>query len=476
MNKSFLSIENFNTLGSIIENFIYDTYNISLKSVFEYDEFKQILRNIMNDVDQSNKNKNMSIADKNKIVIVYIRNLIFEKIKKQTEQSDQSTQSHPNNIPKSELTLEPSTELRSEIISKPETKIQHYDQSDEIDQFSFQSTIVTPIATPIMDRDEIDNNQKDEVFFKKLQDLEQRRKINIVSNSTTTLKQNVINTLNSPTISNKANISGKANISNVVNTSTILSEQPQQQLQSQLSPQSQTQQVIVAIPPPPRHGTSYIISSWDRSLMENPERANFVWTNSFPTMIDPLGTRIAGIFLPILVCNYTPYVVLTIEGASGINTSCILAPDNYMINKTRGWLRWSPMDDSLSYIKNVATPWRIQLRSADNTILPLGRDNFYIASINVDITNKSARLTLSPPPQEGEFQAGDQVWIYTKNERKKSELLSISNDTIEVRYSIPIKSPTMSTTAHEWINAKVLNYTRQWSMILDLTSSEHKKN
>lgn len=394
-------MDNLNRLGSMIENFIYETYKIPLNDVFDYEDFTQLLHNTMNNVESSNRS--LPIMDKNKMVIVRIRDYIFEKTKKSPQP------------PKPTSSFKPEKE--------PETEAQI-------------------IPTPEMDREE------DDKFFKKLQDLEQRRKLNLPQQP-----------LAVPPVTQQVPLAPMTvQIPQVANTPVA------------------PPPVIVAVPPPPRHGIHYIISSWDRRLIEHPERANFVWNNTLPAMIDPLGTRIAGVFLPVSVCNYTPYLTLHIEGASGSHISCVLSPEYYPVGRTRGWLQWSPINESLSYIKNVSSPWTIQLRSADGTILPLGRDNTDVASVNIDITNKSARLILSPTPQEGEFLVGDQIWIYTKTERKKTEVLSVSADMIEVKYQIPVKTTSLGYMVHEWVQARVLNYSRQWSIVFDLTSSEHRKN
>lgn len=441
----FLSMDNLNTLGSIIENFIYDTYQINLTRVFPYEEFRQLLRNVMNNIDASNKTA--TISEKNKLVIVNIRNFIFEKLKKHEETTVYSA------VPEQVSMSSPP------VPAVPPSPLQPL-TSPSLTPLPAQLSSLSEMPTQQMDRDDNedmeDKNKKDEIFFKRLQELEQRRKIPATPQQQQQSQQQ--HTQQQQTQQQQTSI-----VSN-----EVLHIFPS-------APPASSQQVIVAVSPPPRHGISHIISSWDRTIQEYPDRTSFVWNNPLPTMIDPLGTRVAALFLPVSVCNYTPYVTLHIQGASGMHTSCILAPENYIVNRTRGWIRWSPMDDSLSYIKNVSSPWTIQLRSADNTILPLGRDTLQIVSINIDITNKSAKLTVSPLPQEGEFLVGDQIWIYTKTERKKTEVLSVSNDTIEVRYQIPLKSPTMSTSAHEWIRGYILNYNRQWSMILDLTSSEHRK-
>jgi hypothetical protein len=108
----------------------------------------------------------------------------------------------------------------------------------------------------------------------------------------------------------------------------------------------------------------------------------------------------------------------------------------------------------------------------------LGLDHLHIVSIAVDITNRSATLKLgtSIPSQEvilneGDFQVGDQIWIFIKTEKKKTEVLSVSKDSIQIRYNIPTHTPSMSNAVHEWMNARILNYNRQWSMILDITNS-----
>lgn len=424
---SFLSMDNYNSLGPIIKNFMYETYEINVDAIYEQEEYKHNLQSIMIHIDSTNKE--LPLADKNRMAILNMRNTIFEKIE----------------------SIKKANEAKKPISQQPP------DISQDDPTPHAEMPIMLP-PTPQNDREETgDASKNDDVFFRKLQDLEQRRKIHPI------------------------NVSG-------ANTNSPVQPQPQSRVEVPVSSASVQQatappaqaiavqeQVIVAVPPPPRHGITYVIASWERGLLEHPDRASFSWNKALPTMIDPLGIRIAGMFLPISVCNYTPYITVYIEGASGSSTSCILSPDYHPVNRNRGWLRWTPMDTSLSYIKNVSSPWMIQLHSADNSVIPLGRDMMHIDSISIDVTNRSARLTLSPPLQDGDFSVGDQVWIYTSNEKKKTDVLSVSAESIEVRYQIPIRSQSMSHNAHEWLKMRIVNYSRQWSLILDLESLDNRK-
>lgn len=405
---SFLSMDNFKSLGQVIKNFMIDTYNIPIESIFQYDDFKEILQSVMTDIEGSNKT--ITMQEKNKLVIISVRSIIFERMRVYQE--------------------------KKEI---------HTSQLRTLEKESENVGAHMPLPVPEMDRDidDADSTKNDEVFFKKLQDLEQRRKAGLPTSQ--------------PTIPNPQTPI-------VATTSPSISQAVQPSI---IKPSHE--QVIVAVPPPPRHGDAYTISSWDRSLQENIERSRLLWTSTISTMADPLGTRVAGLFLPVSVSSYTPYVILSIEGASGANTSCILSPEN-SLQKARGWSRWIPMDNGLSYIRNVSSPWKIELRSADNVMLPLGCDISIIKSIRLDDVKMSMLLDVHPLPQDGEFTIGDQVWICTKKDRKKTEIISITCGSIEVRCPHNI-----SDLSSEWTNARLLNYSRQWSLVLDITKSEHIK-
>jgi len=238
--------------------------------------------------------------------------------------------------------------------------------------------------------------------------------------------------------------------------------------------------VVVAVPPPPRQGMTFVVSSWERQLTENPERAILRWTTSLPFSSNPIGTSIAAIFLPASLTTCSPYMYIMMEGAGGNHTSCLLAPDVIGgTNKTRGWQKWIPIDKALSYVKHVATPWVIQLKTADGALMPLGIDHFYVVSIEGDISNRTALLRLGSifpnlagiNLSEADFQVGDQIWVITKTDKKKTEVLSVHKDYIQVRYVIPVGAPSISNGLQEWINGRVINYHRQWSIVLDLTVS-----
>jgi len=439
----FLSAENLKRLGATIESFIYNTYQIQLKDILGFQEFQQVLRDVMVLVDTNGKN--FSFIEKNKQVIVQVRNILFENINKRNNFSKE-VETAP--VPEQEIETRPN--MRS--IMDPVASASGTGAVSTVNPF--ENTIM---PVPI-DRVGTQIEQSEDVFFKKLDELEQKRKAPAPGT--------VVHPPSSP-------LAPISSISSPNQPSYIPSSSPSFQNSSQ-----SMEHVIVAMPPPPRKGTAFIISSWDRYIVDNPERSILRWNTPLPPLSDQIGTRIAGIFLPISLSTYTPYVHILLDGPGGNQTSFILAPDTVLGNKTRGWQRWSPLDVSLSYIKNISSPWIIYLKSADGTILPLGLDHLHIVSIAVDITNRSATLKLgtSIPSQEvilneGDFQVGDQIWIFIKTEKKKTEVLSVSKDSIQIRYNIPTHTPSMSNAVHEWMNARILNYNRQWSMILDITNS-----
>lgn len=431
---SFLSVDNLKQLISTIGLFVHDTYGISIQSLIDQDDFERFLVDVMNSVDQRAP-RTMSTKQRNKNVILIARDFILDRARSAHHPAPQS---HP---------AQNETAVTIPVVPQPE--------SDDV------------MPSPI-DRIPTKTEEDDSVFFQRLQELEQKRKAPPVA--ATPLHVPV----HPPT------------------THTLHMEPPQVALPPLQPPQvalpqqqapQQAPQVVVAMPPVARQGTAHVISSWERQISENPERAAIRWTMPLPTSGDQVGTRITGLFLPVSFSAYTPHISIVIEGAGGSQTSCIVAPDHYGVVRTKGWMRWTPLEESLSYIKSISSPWTVQLKTADGVLLPLGLDHYYVSSITIDITNKSALLSLSSSLRpsdpvtlsEADFQCGDQVWIYTRTERKKTEVLSVKGNSIEVRYSIPTRTPTLSNAAHDWMNARLLNYSRQWSVILDITVSEHKK-
>lgn len=398
---SFLSVENLNRIGATIEGFLYDTYKIQVRDLYSLSEFEGMLKELMEKVEEIAPQA--PLAEKNKQVVLLVRNAIME--------------GPPDPAP---LPLPSAAEMPAPV-----------------------------------ERTATKKEEPEDVFFQKLQELEQKRKVPPrVSQPPPTPPPAPA----PPQSHAAAPPTGPA----LAPTLAVAPVAPQEH-------------VIVAVPPPPRQGIPHIISSWDRNLHENPERAAMVWKGPFPSQVDPTGTSIAGLFLPGLFSSYTPHISLVIEGVGGKQTACILSPDSS--HPTKGWARWSPIGQSLSYIRNLSIPWVIQLRTADGSLLPLGLDHYKIAFMEVDVTNQMAILrlasVLTDAPvtvlTESDFQVGDQIWIYTRNDKKKTEVRAVSKDAIQVRYTHPAKSPTISNAVHDWINARIMNYSRQWSLVLDLT-------
>lgn len=409
--SSFLSVENLNHLGATIEGFLYDTYKIQIKGLISLADFERMLRDVMGRIEGSPAYRGSLIAEKNKQVILSVRNILLEKARGPAMEAVAASVPAAQDV---------ETENHEEVMPAP------------IDRVATKSEV------------------SEDAFMMKLQELEQKRKM-----PASVIKQ-------AAEAATTATATAPAAADQVVGA---------------------TEHVVVAVPPPPRHGTTFVISSWDRNVTENPERAVMRWTTPLPFSNDPTGTSIAGMFLPVSFSTYTPYVYLIIEGASGNKTSCLLAPDTLAgPARARGWHRWSPLQDALSYIRPMSSPWVIQLRSADGALMPLGIDHLYVATIDVDISHRTATLKLASivPGQtevvltEADFQVGDYIWIFTKTDKKKTEVVGVNKDSIVVRYTMPMKAPSISNPVHDWIQGRVLNYHRQWSLVLDLTTSGAK--
>lgn len=410
--NSFLSIENLNHLGATIEDFLYNTYKIQLKSVIGLNEFQMALKDTMTRIDANPAGRGASATEKNKQVILSMRNFVLEKVRAAA------------------------TEAEAPSI---------------MEQAPYETGNEAVIPVPIERVSTKTEDVTEDAFMVKLQELEQKRKL-----PTNMLKQ-------VPPV-----------------TGTVTGPVGPAAPTAPTAPAAPIEHVVVAVPPAPRQGMAFVVSSWMRQLAENPERAILRWTTPLPFSSNSIGTSIATIFLPVSLATCSPYMYLMIDGAGGNQTSCILAPEDVAVsNKGRGWQKWKPIDKALSYIKNVGTPWVIQLKTADGALMPLGIDHFYVMTIESDISNRTAFLKLgSIFPNvsdinltEADFQVGDYIWVVTKTDKKKTEILSIKNDGIQVRYMIPVGAPSISNSLQDWINGRIINYHRQWSMVLDLTIS-----
>lgn len=418
--NSFLSIENLNHLGATIEGFLYDTYKIQLKTVFRLPEFQMTLRDMMTRVDAHPSGRSAPMAEKNKQVILAMRNLVLEKaMASMTAEANSATD-----------------------------VVEAAPQGLEDEQMAPAPTPIERISTKTEDVTE-------DAFMMKLQELEQKRKLPAAGAAPAPAPAAAAH---APTGTGGA----------------VAAPAPAPAVTPPL------EHVVVAVPPPPRQGITFVISSWERQLEDNPERAVLRWTTPPPFSSNPIGTSIAAIFLPASLGTCSPYMYLTMGGAGGNQTACLLAPEDVASGtKGRGWQKWRPIDKALSYIRHVATPWVIQLKTADGALMPLGIDHYYVMSIEGDISNRCAFLKLGSifpnvagvSITEADFQVGDQIWIVTKTDKKKTEVLGIQKESIQVRYVVPVGAPSISNGLQDWNNGRIMNYHRQWSMVLDMTVS-----
>jgi hypothetical protein len=149
---------------------------------------------------------------------------------------------------------------------------------------------------------------------------------------------------------------------------------------------------------------------------------------------------------------------LVVEGANEDEVSVSLIPSH----SVGPYTIFRPILESLSYLKLLALPWRISLETCDAEKLDIGRDgNDYRV---VGECTGTTTLSIQNP---SEFATpGDSLRIYIEKTKK----------------IIPSKVLRVRDTAHEIdvvgtikYDGQVLNFSRQITIVFEMTITEHKR-
>lgn len=237
----------------------------------------------------------------------------------------------------------------------------------------------------------------------------------------------------------------------------ISSQQPQPQPQP-LSVESTTSSYIapsistVYMPVPIKIGKEIKIYSCQRNWIDEPNRNHFSWKGPLPKFVDNTSTRVGCMICPKKVLEETNIVSLVIEGANKDEVSVTLIPcysvGDYTIFK--------PILESLSYVKLLSLPWIISIQSGDSENINMGKDA-------VKYTVAHIYDTYSTLCVNSDYLEGDSLRIYNSSSKNiiASKVLKVRENEIDVVGRIKE-------------NGLLLNYSRQISVIFEITTCDHK--
>lgn len=212
----------------------------------------------------------------------------------------------------------------------------------------------------------------------------------------------------------------------------------------------------IYMPTPPKIGKEIYIHSYEREWIYENDRSSFVWSGTFPKMQDRL-CRIGCWIGPKTILQKASSLFIHIQGATGEKQEVSLIP----FYECQRFVIYKPPLDSLGYISLLGLPWKIALKSSDGHLLDLGKDaDRYDKIEHSRIINHHTILYVSNPRN---YQIENMVRIVTDKQIKiVAKVMNVNHISIEIDQ--PVSDP-----------GYVLNFTEQFSILLELTSSEHKK-
>lgn len=209
----------------------------------------------------------------------------------------------------------------------------------------------------------------------------------------------------------------------------------------------------VYMPAPIKIGKEIKISSCDRDWCEKKQRNYFTWKGSLPRFVDRTNTRIGCLICLTDILKVTSIISLVIEGANEDEVSVTLIPSHSVGNYTI----FRPILESLSYLKLLALPWKVSLESGDGEKIDLGVDGLCYKTLEVCEGYSTLEYV-------GECSEGDSIRIFVDTLKKiiATNILRKKEDgKIDVVGFIPDYG-------------KILNYSRQFTVVLEMVVNEHK--
>ena len=284
---------------------------------------------------------------------------------------------------------------------------------------------------------EEDKDQKsldDDEFINRLQDLELKRKMNISLSKTNKDNLNNIQSFEQVYQTDSNSNYTRAGINNNDNNNKVQN---------------------VFIPIPQKIGKELQIHSWQRNwVLEEPNINGFKWKESLPKQINRTNLKIGCLIAPKKFLLNNGLITIRIEGVNEEEEYVSMISEKIVGE----YVIYRPVLDTLSYIRLLSTPWTITIETSDGEMINLGND-----SINYTINNIIRNTTiLSVENADNLYNIGNSLRIYLHDNYKiiSASIIDVTDHTITI--DKVIKS-----------SGKLLNFSNQFSIIIETTINEH---
>ena len=207
------------------------------------------------------------------------------------------------------------------------------------------------------------------------------------------------------------------------------------------------------MPTPPKIGTEIFIHSWQREWIYSTQRSSFTWNGPFPKMQDSL-IKIACWIGPISILQKAPCLKIVLQGVSSEIQEISLIP-SYTCHL---FAIYKPALESLGYVRRMSLPWKVSLKTMDGQSLDMGEDGDVYERFETSHIPEHTILYCQHPKH---YMIGDTVRILTeKHETFNAQVTNTNASSIEINQPIQTKGYLM-------------NFTQQYSILMELTTSTH---
>lgn len=350
-NPLIVSPQNIQYLHKICTQFLQEKYNIEISD-------KNLRAFLQASIQELTQTYTLNppfppVEDFNKRVIIRVKDKVILFVR------ENSMPSHP---PPPHKIVKPKEELRNNIGGTSEEQ-QIMPQAPTEEQARTHTTLENMLPPPTMVSLPSNDEDAEETFARKLQELELQRSATIA--------------------------------------------QRDQVVSSSLSPPVQKPYIVAPSPTPPppssaptvlyvptvtnisKFSKSIVIHSAERLWDYFHDRNTFMWAGPTP---DSSSLCIVSLLLPSIVASQTPVVEINIHGAGGhqIDVHCVCSH-----RSGAAWDIWKPASLNETSLRTIACPWNIQLRDVLHQPLDLGLDGFTIQEAAIMPRGTTTRLKLS---------------------------------------------------------------------------------
>ena len=426
--NSYITEQNALYIMNIMKRFMNDKYNFDVSDI-PYNTYLQYTTIIMKTI-YNRYGNTYSHINLNKVVLSELKDIIIENYI-----------NSKNNLIENNINIEQNIKEKYNTESTKE---------NIIIKNKFQDKYQDKIEDKIEENQTNYNNKvsEDDDFLNKLQELEIKRKMNITTYKNSKIKSNITNNIQSfeqvyQTNNNNITSNNNSNISNNSNNS--------------ISSNNNFQNIFIPIER--QIGKELQIHSWQRNwVLEEPNINGFKWKENFTKQINKTNLKIGCLIGPTKYLSNYGLITIRIEGINEDEENISMISEKIVGD----YVIYRPVLDSLSYIRLLSTPWIITLETSDGEIINLGYDSITY-SVNNIINNY--KTVLFVPNANTLYNIGNSIRIYLEN-----------NNTIISASIIDITENTIIVNKVIKENGKLLNFSNQFSIIIETTLNEHFKN